>query len=215
MVPAAIPFALAAAFFPAGLAVVLWLLASPPRLRRGVVYLSGAATSTIASGIVMLVLLREIEHGPGRRSSVEGAVQVLLGTVFLVFAVGLLLRRPRPERANERVHPPRLRAGGYVGVFLLGVAMWTPSLAYVGAVNLIVDSGLSLWAQVLNLFLVDVVVLSSIEVPLLLYVFAPSKVIRMITTIDTWVRRFAWQLGSVTAGCGGTFLVIRGWLELA
>jgi hypothetical protein len=215
MVPAAIPFALAAAFFPAGLAVVLWLLASPPRLRRGVVYLSGAATSTIASGILMLALLREIARGTGRPRPAEGAVQVLLGTVFLLVAGGLLLRRPRLDKANERAHPPRLQAGGYIGIFLLGMAMWTPSLAYVGAIDLIVDSGLSLWAQVLNLLLVDVIVLSSVEVPLLLYVFAPSEVIRVITTMDTWVRRFAWQLGAITAGCGGIFLVVRGWLELA
>ena len=69
MVPATIPFAVAAAFFPAAVAVMLWLLATPPRVRRGVVYLAGAATSTVGSGAVILGLLHGVQAAPGRRAS--------------------------------------------------------------------------------------------------------------------------------------------------
>jgi hypothetical protein len=94
MVPAAIPFAVAAAFFPPAVAVMLWLFASPPRVRRGAVYLSGAATSTLASGAIILSLLHGVATAPGRRTVIESAVQVVLGGLFVVFAVGLALRRP-------------------------------------------------------------------------------------------------------------------------
>jgi nucleotide-binding universal stress UspA family protein len=214
MVPAAIPFAVAAAFFPAGLAVVLWLLDTPPRLRRGLVYLAGAATTTIGSGLVMLGLLHGIETGPGRRASIEGYVQIVLGVAFLAFSVGLLIRRPRLEQRTPLPAVPRLRAGGYVGIFLLGMAMWTPSLAYVAAIDLIVDSPLNVATQLLNLLLVDVIVLASIEVPLVLYVLAPRTMTRTLTRLDAWVRRYGWQLGSLTAGGGGMFLVVRGCLQL-
>ena len=215
MVPAAIPFAVVAAFFPAAVAVMLWLLAAPPRLRRGVVYLAGAATSTVGSGAVILALLHGVDAAPGRRATIEGAVQIILGGAFVLFAVGLVLRRPRLPTADPAGPPPKLRRGGYVGIFLLGLAMWTPSFAYVAAIDLIVDSGRSLPAQVLNLLLVDIIVLTPVEVPLLLYGAAPGAVIAVVTKIDALVRRYFWQLGTITAGAGGIYLVVRGYLQLS
>jgi hypothetical protein len=215
MVPAAFPFAVAAAFFPAAVAVMLWLFATPPRVRRGVVYLSGAATSTVVSGAVILALLHGVDTAPGRRATIEGTVQVILGGAFLLVAAGLALRRPRLAGPNPDAPPTRLRARGYAGIFLLGVVMWTPSFAYVVAIDLIVDSGLGLPAQVLNLLLVDLIVLAPVEVPLLLYRLAPAAVTGIVTTIDSWVRRHFWQLGTLTSGIGGAYLVARGCLQLA
>ena len=215
MVPAAIPFAVVAAFFPAAVAVMLWLLAAPPRLRRGVVYLAGAATSTVGSGAVILALLDGVDAAPGRRATIEGAVQIILGGAFVLYAVGLLVRRPRLATPDPAGPPPKLRRGGYAGIFLLGLAMWTPSFAYVAAIDLIVDSGRSLPAQVLNLLLVDIIILAPVEVPLLLYGAAPGAVIAVVTKIDALVRRYFWQLGTITAGAGGTYLVVRGYLQLS
>jgi hypothetical protein len=215
MVPAAIPFAAAAAFFPAAVAVMLWLLATPPRVRRGLVYLAGAATSTLGSGAVILALLHEVDAGPGRRASIEAVVQVVLGGAFMLFAAGLALRRPRLADPDPTAAPRQLRGRGYVGIFLLGMAMWTPSFAYVAAIDLIVASGLGLPAQILNLLLVVVIVLAPIELPLVVYRLAPETVVGMVTKIDTLVRRYFWQLGTVTAGAGGAYLVVRGCLQLS
>jgi hypothetical protein len=215
MVPAAIPFAAAAAFFPAAVAVMLWLLATPPRLRRGLVYLGGAATSTVGSGAVILALLHGVAAAPGRRASIEAVVQIVLGGAFVLFAVVLAVRRPRLARPDPAAPPPHLRGRGYVGIFLLGMAMWTPSFAYVAAIDLIVASELSLPVQILNLSLVVVIVLAPIEVPLLAYRLAPGVVIAVVTKIDALVRRYFWQLGTVTAGAGGAYLVVRGCLELS
>jgi hypothetical protein len=214
MVPAAIPFALAAAFFPAAVAVMLWLLATPPRVRRGVVYLAGAATSTVGSGVVILALLHGAQAAPGRRASVEGAVQIILGSAFIVFAVWLALRRPRLATPDPAASA-QLRRGGYAGIFLLGAVMWTPSFAYVVAIDLIVNSGRSLPVQILNLMIVDVIVLAPVEAPLLLYRVAPGAVIAVVTKVDALVRRYFWQLGSITAAAGGTYLVVRGALQLS
>ena len=214
MVPATIPFAVAAAFFPAAVAVMLWLLATPPRVRRGVVYLAGAATSTVGSGAVILGLLHGVQAAPGRRASIEGTVQIILGSAFILFAVGLAVRRPRLAIPDPAA-PPRLRRSGYVGIFLLGLAMWTPSFAYVVAIDLIVNSELSVPAQIFNLMLVDVIVLTPVEAPLLLYGLAPAAVIAVVTKIDALVRRYFWQLGTITAGAGGTYLLVRGWLQLS
>jgi hypothetical protein len=214
MVPAAIPFAAVAAFFPAAVAVMLWLLATPPRLRRGIVYLGGAATSTLGSGSMILALIHGVDAAPVRRASIEAVVQIVLGGAFMLFAAGLVVRRPRLAPPDPTAPPPQLRGRGYAGIFLLGMVMWTPSFAYVAAIDLIVDSGLSLPAQILNLLLVVVIVLTPIEVPLLVYRLAPDAVIAVVTKIDALVRRYFWQLGTVTAGAGGAYLVVRGCLQL-
>jgi hypothetical protein len=214
MVPATIPFAVAAAFFPAAVAVMLWLLATPPRVHRGVVYLAGAATSTVGSGVVILGLLHGVQAAPGRRASIEGTIQIILGGAFILFALGLALRRPRLA-ASDPAAPPRLRRSGYVGIFILGAVMWTPSFAYVVAIDLIANSGLSLPAQIVNLLVVDVIVLAPVVAPLLLYGVAPGAVIAVVTRIDALVRRYFWQLGTITAGAGGTYLVVRGWLQVS
>lgn len=215
MVLTAIPFALAAAFFPAGLGVMVWLLATPPRLRRGLAYLSGAATSTVGSGFVILGLLHGVQDVAGYRAVIEGSVQVALGAGFVIFAAGLLARRPTLRRRDPHAPPPRLRARGYLGIFLLGVVMWTPSFAYLGAIDLIAGSGLPLVIQVFNLLAIDVIILLSVELPIMVYRFAPGSTTRSVEAVESLVRRYVWQLGSATAGMGGIFLLVRGYLELA
>jgi hypothetical protein len=37
----------------------------------------------------------------------------------------------------------------------------------------------------------------------------------VVTRIDALVRRYFWQLGTITAGAGGTYLVVRGWLQVS
>jgi hypothetical protein len=74
---------------------------------------------------------------------------------------------------------------------------------------------MSLFAQVLNLLIVAVIVLAPVEVPLLLYGLAPRAVIAIVTRIDALVRRYFWQVGAMTAGAGGVYLVLRGSLQLS
>ena len=216
MVPATIPFAMAAALYPAGLAAVLWLLATPPGMRRGLVYLAGAATSTFGGGVVILVMLHGVENAPGRRSTIEGAVQVVIGAALVLIAAGLVVRRPRVADHAGAGSPtgPRLRAGGLIGIFLLGVTMWTPSFAYLAALQLIVDADLPLASQAVNLVVIDVIILAGVEVPLLLYRFASGPTTRALTAAQSVLRRYAWQVGAAAAGLGGAFLIGRGWLEL-
>lgn len=212
MVPATLPFAAAAAFFPAGLAVMLWLLATPPGIRRGVLYLTGAATSTVGSGVLILLALHGVEAAPGQRSTIEGAVQLAIGAALLVLAVVLLVRRPRSGGGSQA--EPRLSGRGQVGIFLLGVTMWTPSFAYLAALQLMVDSNLSLAGQAVNLAVVDVVILAELEIPLLLHHFAAERTNRVLGAVNSVLGRYAWQIGSAASGLGGAFLVGRGWWQL-
>ena len=156
-----VPFALAAAFFPAGLATVIWLLSAlPPALRRGLAYLSGAAVTTVASGAIIVALMRGV-GGSAEHPGVLGGFEIGMGVVLMGLAVWFAVRKPTLH------DPPTGAMGdgrlllGEGGIFLLGMAMWTPSFAYLAALEQIADAELGVAAVAVNLLVVDVVVLSS------------------------------------------------------
>jgi hypothetical protein len=161
-----LPFALAAAFFPAGLAVMTWLLSVPPALQRGMTYLAGAAVSTVAGGMTIVVLLRV--GGSAEHPGVVGAFEIGVGVLLLSPDAGLAVGKPTVDTTiTANVHGGRLRRGRQVGIFLLGVIMWTLSFAYLAALQLIAEAQLSMSGVALNLLIVDVVILSFVELPLI------------------------------------------------
>jgi hypothetical protein len=209
-----VPFALAAAFFPAGLATMIWLLSAPPALRRGVAYLGGAAVTTVASGAIIMALMRSV-GGSSEHPGVVGGFELGMGIVLLGLAVWLVVRRPAFDGAVAYgTGDARLRLGGEGGVFLLGMGMWTPSFAYLAALQQIADAELGVAAMAVNLFIVDVVVLSALEVPLAIYALSPERAARTLSVTRAWLLRLGWRLASAVVVVGGIYLFARGWQRL-
>ncbi len=85
-----------------------------------------------------------------------------------------------------------------------------------GAETSTVASGRRSWpGQTLNILLVDLTVLDTVEIPLLLHLVLPEASTRVVVRLDDLARRYAWRLGTLTAGGGGIYLIVRGSLELA
>jgi|SRR5579859_607593 len=210
-----LPFALAAAFFPAGLAAVAWSLSGPAGLRRGLVYLAGAATSTVGSGLVILVLL----HGSGvdsRRSpEIVAAAEVAAGVVLVLFAVVLARRglHGGPPGAGKTVSS-LFRRTGLFAVFFLGVIMWTPSFAYLAALELIAAADLGLAREALNLAVVDAIILVTIEGALAVYSTKKDWASKNLELAHVWLQAHGWPVATVLAVGGGLYLLIRGVLGL-
>jgi hypothetical protein len=215
MVFASLPFALAAGFFPAGLATVTWLLSGPAAIRRGVWYLAGAALSTAGSGVAILVLQRSI-GGSAEQSSVVAGFELGIGTLLAVGALWLVVRRPVFDRAPSASRLAiRCRRGGAAGPFILGMAMWTPSLAYVAALESIVDAHLGVLGTAVNLFVVDVAVLATVELPVLVYALRPAQAAK---TLERWrdvLARLGWRIAAPAAAIGSVYLLIQGSQRMA
>jgi hypothetical protein len=205
-----LPFALAAAFFPAGLAVMTWLLSVPPALQRGMTYLAGAAVSTVAGGMAIVVLLRGV-GGSSEHPGVIGAFEIGVGVLLLILAVGLAFSKPTVDTTiPANMHSGRLRRGRKVAIFLLGVIMWTPSFAYLAALQLIADAQLNMSGVVLNLLIVDVVILSLVELPLIVYAVSPARAAKILYTLRTWLVALGWRPAAAAAAVGGIYLLARG-----
>jgi hypothetical protein len=205
-----LPFALAAAFFPAGLAAMTWLLSVPPALQRGTTYLAGAAVSTVAGGVTIVVLLRGV-GGSAEHPGVVGAFEMGVGVLLLILAVGFAIGKPTVDTtitADRR--SGRLRRGRRVGIFLLGVVMWTPSFAYLAALQLIADAQLSMTGVALNLAIVDVVILSFVELPLVVYAVSPARAAKILYTLRAWLVALGWRPAAAIVAVGGIYLLARG-----
>ena len=99
-----------------------------------------------------------------------------------------LIARVRAS-ANQTDWVRRAKEGGLIVVFLVGIAMYLPSPVYLSALERVGSSRLSVVALVGWVVLVAVLVLITIEVPILLFVFAPGWTIPKLRAVDTWIAR--------------------------
>jgi hypothetical protein len=91
--------------------------------------------------------------------------------------------------ANQADWVRRAKEGGLIVVFLVGIAMYLPSPVYLSALERVGSSRLSVAALVGWVILVSALVLITIEVPILLFVFAPGWTIPKLRAADAWVAR--------------------------
>ena len=99
-----------------------------------------------------------------------------------------LIARVRAS-ANQTDWVRRAKEGGLIVVFLVGIAMYLPSPVYLSALERVGSSRLSVVALVGWVILVSALVLITIEVPILLFVFAPGGTIPKLRAVDTWIAR--------------------------
>jgi hypothetical protein len=205
-----LPFALVAAFFPAGLAVVLWLLSLPRGRVRALVYFAGAATCTIGSGVAILTVVGEAGGVSEQHPAAIAGVRVAVGVILLGVAI-IIASRPSRGTSGPPARPRRLaRQPRYGWIFVLGVAMWTPSFAYLAALGFLAEADLNAPARWAQLLLLDAVVLLMIEVPLIVHLLAPDWAERELERLSKAVAKRTRVIGMATAGGGGLYLIATG-----
>ena len=88
--------------------------------------------------------------------------------------------------------------------------MWAPSLAYVAALERIAAGGAVGPVLAAELVLVDVVVLSIVEVPLLLYAAAPARSESALRGAAAVLVRVRWPVAAAAAAAGGCYFAAHG-----
>jgi len=208
-----LPFALVAAFFPPGLAAVIWLLALPQGRARALTYLIGAATSTVGSGVAILLLLEGTGAVPDGHPGIVAGARMTVGTMLLVFGVLVAVRKSAPGTSqNWGARRPTRPHFGWI--FVLGVVMWTPSFTYLAALELIADNHLGPIGKAVHLFLVDGVVLLMVEVPLIVQAVAPRWAGRQLHVASERICLYTRPIAVLFASGGGLFLIATGLSEL-
>ena len=204
--------AIAAAFYPTLLAIVVIMLGQPRPTRLLGLFLLGAAITSISIGLVIVFALAESISA--HRTQISGAASIVGGALGLLAGAVLLLgrKRERPARPQKESRWKRLTASGFSGrlAFVLGIVLDLPGIWYLMALK---DIGLSSYSDGLKILLVlafNVVMYTFLEVPFIAYLVAPETTSAQVDAFQGWLHRNGREVGGYVALAIGAYLLVRG-----
>src|SRR5215467_13659811 len=156
MLAQALGYALLGAISPTALVVAAIFLGSANPRRAAIFFLSGAALITVAMAVVLFLVLRA--GGLSKPGEWQARYGLRLGLGIVALGVSLLLARRKPRLPDPDKRPnlvmrmasrPTPREA-----FAVGVLLFTPSITYVAAVQVIATSSAATAEVVLGLVLI-------------------------------------------------------------
>jgi hypothetical protein len=211
----AISLALAASIYPPAVAVVI-ALGRGVDVRARVLALVGAALATVfLTGVLMLVLLEDLGATSQQQRTGSAGLYLVGGVALLLLA--LRLRHPRAAAPKPRTGPSR--TDRYLEsrrlVLLLGVILYVvPSPIYVGAVKEIANTRAPTVQQLAYLALTVLVMLWTIEIPMLMLLAMPRRTSAVLESVNGWFARHGRRVAVVAAAGTGAYLVGVGLIEV-
>ena len=207
--------AIAAAFYPALLAVVIIFLGRPRPKRLLTFFLAGAWLVSMTIGLVAVFAL----DGAGVRSSstrgaINASIYISIGAFALVVGGYLLGRQARPKKPKQDGKPSMtqrvLTKDSSWLVFVLGIVLNMPGVWYLIALK---DIGLTGWTsaeKVLALVGFNLIMFAFVEAPLIGYLVAPDWSRRLVDRFNAWLHRHGRHLAGYIAVGIGIYLLVRG-----
>jgi len=217
MLAQAVGYALLGAISPTALVVAAVFLGSANPRRAAMFFLFGAALITVVMGVVLFLVLRA--GGLSHPSEREPRYGLRLGLGVLALGVSLLVarRKPRPPDPDRKPNLVMRMAArpGPRAAFAVGVLVFTPSITYVAAVQVIATSNAGTAVVVLGLALVAAIDAMFAWLPLVLFMAAPETTTRRLKELDSWLHSHGHKLLVVVIAIGGLALVADGLAGLA
>jgi hypothetical protein len=209
----AIPLALLASLYPLGIAAVLVFTEAVRPRPKEAVFVIGAAASTLAVGLVFAFALHGAGLGQSSQRSDQYWLRLATGVFFILAAVVVARRRPRPHTGPSRVSRAASQ-GGLLAVFVVGMALYLPSPFYLSALQVVATTKMSTAAMALWVVIVVALVLITIEVPVLLYLLAPGWTVPRLQAVNGWLTRNGRTLAVAVLGLIGLWELLDGLVGL-
>ena len=203
---------------------VMLLLPSPKRLMLG--YLGGAYLTSITIGCLIVLSLGQSGAVTTTQNSVNPAVDIAIGGLLLV--IGFVLgsgrdRRYRERRAQKRARQdskktPRwqeaLGKGNPKVTFVVGALLTLPGASYLAALDSIHKLNYGKTQDVLLVVLVNVIMLTLIEVPLLSFTLAPNWTPVALERVKATFSKHGHTILFVIVTAIGSLLILQGVITL-
>ncbi|MGZ4271794.1 MAG: GAP family protein [Solirubrobacteraceae bacterium] len=213
----ALPLALAAAFYPPAIVIVILLLTGDHPRRLVLSYLAGAVLIVVSVGVAGLFVLQGTGATEQDSKSTSAGVDIALGILLLAFAWWAWRRRLRPpaqrdEPAQEgRIKRISTRATTSVKwAVVLGIVMYLPSPFYLAAIKAIADSGDSDPSKLGAVLICAAAVMLFVEIPAIALVLGQEGLQAQLQRFNAWLSRNAWTLIAVLAAAVGAWLLVSG-----
>jgi hypothetical protein len=220
-----LPLAVGAAVSPLVLAISVALLSGRTRpMARAAAFGAGAAVPiVIVAGAGMVVRLPSVgewigalEDGPLTASA---GIDIAAGIVLMLVGGRLVIRRPTAtERRAAGLGSPGRPEASPLRFFLGGLGIMLTNVStlalFVPASKDVAIAPVSLFAQVVVLFLLAAIVLIPVWVPIAAYALAPGSAARILGRAAMAVREHAREVTAAVVVALGVYLVVRGILVL-
>jgi len=217
MLAQALGYALLGAISPTALVVAAVFLGSENPRRAALYFFFGAVLITVVMAVVLFLVLRAggLSHPTAR----QPRYGLRLGLGVLALGVGALLARrtPRPPNPDKKPNLVMRMAASPAprAAFAVGVLVFTPSITYVAAVQVIATSNADTALVVVGLALVAGIDAMFAWLPLLLFLAAPDATTRRLKELDGWLHSHGHKLLVVVTAVAGIALVADGVAGLA
>jgi hypothetical protein len=196
----------------------VFLASANPR-RAALFFLFGAALMTVVMAVALFLVLRA--GGLSHANERQPRYGLRLGLGVLALGVSLLLarRKPRPPDPDKDKKPNLvMRMASRPGArtaFAVGVLVFTPSITYVAAVQVIATSNVATAEVIFGLALVAAIDAMFAWLPLLLFLAAPERTMRWLKELDGWLHSHGHKLLVAATAIAGLALVADGIAGLA
>ena len=211
--------AVASAFWPTLILVVVVALRLEHPIRILVFFVAGALLTTISIGVTIVFTLGGTTLASGSNHSVDAAAYLVVGLLSLLAAgalwrIGGRPRKPKPprtkpsfaERSVERGAPVEFAAG-----IVLNIIPGTfPFIALLDIARLDVSNA----AKVATVVVFYVIMLAFAEVPIVAYLVAPERTIEATNAFNAWLSRNGRRVAAGVLAAVGLYLVVRGLVKL-
>jgi Sap, sulfolipid-1-addressing protein len=207
--------AIAAAFYPTLLAVVLIFLGRPHPKRLLMFFLAGALLASISIGLAAVFALDEANLSTSSRATLNAGVYIGFGALALVIGAHFYREPAKKEPKLKKKKGPSLtdRVGSHESawfVFVAGMVLNLPGMWYLIALKDIALASYSDAAKVVLVVGFNLIMFALIEVPLLGYVLAPEWTQERVRNFNSWLHSHARRVGAYIAFGLGIFLIVRG-----
>lgn len=223
--------ALYAAVYPALLAAVGILLASPRRNRLLTAFLLAGMTVSIGCGIGIVLLIHRSGAVRHTGSGWSWGTDLAIGVVALLLALGIAthawgrLRRWRVARRADRGKPPkrvsgpgdgepwsrRLLGGGSMPVVIAAsVALNLPGAVYLVALKDIASGRRSVPAEIGIVIAFNLIMFALAEIPWLGLMFAPERTEALVGRAIDFLARHGSKIAIGVCVVVGVHLIVRG-----
>ena len=224
--------ALAAAFYPTLLAVVLFALTRPNPVRLLAAFYVGGLVTSVTIGLLVLFVAEGSGAVTQDKHSVSPWVDLVAGLLSLLLAFAVARGRDEPLRERRRLRKEakaesqpdteprdpwttRLLARDSMGMALgLGIVLDLPSVWYLAALNQIAKSGYTTTVEIVLVLGFNLVMFALVEIPLLMFLLNPERAQARVERLNAALRDHARQLAVTVAGLVGGYLTINALLTL-
>jgi hypothetical protein len=205
--------AVLAALSPTAVLVSAVFLGSASPRRTALIYLAGAIVMTAVMATIVFVVLHAGHVYQPRERPTRYGVRLGLGLLILLGG-GYLWRRgpkhPDPAKKDTGLISRLLARPGGKAAFIVGVVVYSPSLTFVAAVQVIATAQQSIAASILDIAVVIAITIAFVWLPLVLYLLAPDRTGALLGRFNGWLRSHGHVIAVGALAVGGAVLTING-----